>query len=199
MDRFLAHEADILIGTQMIAKGLDMPLVRLVGVINADIGLYLPDFRSSERTFQILSQVAGRAGRRKIGGKVIIQSYTPQHYAVVAAAKHDYSTFYEQEMAFRRQQGDPPFSRLARLIYTHTNAVLCKKEAERMYRLLQQEKDSQGLPDVALFGPSPAFTQRVRGRFRWQIIVRSPNPLPLLSQLVLPRGWSVDIDPVGLV
>jgi primosomal protein N' (replication factor Y) len=199
MDRFLAHEADILIGTQMIAKGLDMPLVGLVGVINADIGLYLPDFRSSERTFQILSQVAGRAGRGKIGGKVIIQSYTPQHYAVVAAAKHDYSTFYEQEMAFRRQQGDPPFSRLARLIYTHTNAVLCQKEAERMYRLLQQEKDSQGLPDVALFGPSPTFTQRVRGRFRWQIIVRSPNPLPLLSQLVLPRGWSVDIDPVGLV
>jgi primosomal protein N' (replication factor Y) len=199
MDRFLAHEADILIGTQMIAKGLDMPLVRLVGVINADVGLYLPDFRSSERTFQILSQVAGRAGRRKIGGKGIIQSYTPQHYAVVAAAKHDYSTFYEQEMAFRRQQGDPPFSRLARLIYTHTNAVLCQKEAERMYHLLQQEKDSQGLPNVALFGPSPTFTQRVRGRFRWQIIVRSPNPLPLLSQLVLPRGWSVDIDPVGLV
>ena len=199
MDRFLAHEADILIGTQMIAKGLDMPLVRLVGVINADVGLYLPDFRSSERTFQLLSQVAGRAGRRKIGGKVIIQSYTPQHYAVLAAAKHDYSTFYEQEMAFRRQQGDPPFSRLARLIYTHTNAVLCQKEAERMCHLLQQEKDSQGLPNVALFGPSPTFTQRVRGRFRWQIIVRSPNPLPLLSQLVLPRGWSVDIDPVGLV
>ena len=199
MDRFLAHEADILIGTQMIAKGLDMPLVRLVGVINADIGLYLPDFRSSERTFQILSQVAGRAGRGKIGGRVIIQSYTPQHYAVVAAANHDYSTFYEQEMAFRRQQGDPPFSRLARLIYTHTNVVLCQKEAERIYHLLEQEVDSQGLPNVTLFGPSPTFTQRVRGRFRWQIIVRSPNPLPLLSQLVLPRGWSVDIDPVGLV
>lgn len=199
MDRFLAHEADILIGTQMIAKGLDMPLVRLVGVINADIGLYLPDFRSSERTFQILCQVAGRAGRGKIGGRVIIQSYTPQHYAVVAAANHDYSTFYEQEMAFRRQQGDPPFSRLARLIYTHTNIVLCQKEAERIYHLLEQEVDSQGLPNVTLFGPSPTFTQRVRGRFRWQIIVRSPNPLPLLSQLVLPRGWSVDIDPVGLV
>jgi len=199
MDRFLAHEADILIGTQMIAKGLDMPLVRLVGVINADIGLYLPDFRSSERTFQILSQVAGRAGRGKIGGRVIIQSYTPQHYAVVAAANHDYSTFYEQEMAFRRQQGDPPFSRLARLIYTHTNIVLCQKEAERIYHLLEQEKDSQGLPNATLFGPSPTFTQRVRGRFRWQIIVRSLNPLPLLSQLVLPRGWSVDIDPVGLV
>ena len=199
MDRFLAHEADILIGTQMIAKGLDMPLVSLVGVINADIGLYLPDFRSSERTFQILSQVAGRAGRGKIGGRVIIQSYTPEHYAVVTAAKHDYSTFYAQEMAFRRQQGDPPFSRLARLIYTHTNAALCQREAERIYHLLEQEKDSQGLPNTTLFGPSPSFIQRVRGRFRWQIIVRSPNPLPLLSQLALPRGWSVDIDPVGLV
>ncbi len=199
MDRFLAHEADILIGTQMIAKGLDMPLVSLVGVINADIGLYLPDFRSSERTFQLLSQVAGRAGRGKIGGRVIIQSYTPEHYAVVAAAKHDYSTFYAQEMAFRRQQGDPPFSRLARLIYTHTNAALCQREAERIYHLLEQEKDSQGLPNTTLFGPSPSFIQRVRGRFRWQIIVRSPNPLPLLSQLALPRGWLVDIDPLGLV
>ena len=199
MDRFMAHEADILIGTQMIAKGLDLPLVTLVGVINADIGLHLPDFHSSERIFQILAQVAGRAGRGKMGGKVIVQSYTPDHYAIVAAAKHDYANFYDQEIAFRRQQGNPPFSRLARLMYIHTNAARCQKEAQRVYRLLEQERDSQGLPNTALIGPSPAFTQRVRGRYRYRIIIRSPDPLPLLSKLTLPQGWAIDIDPVSLI
>ncbi len=199
MNRFLAHEADILIGTQMIAKGLDMPLVTLVGVINADIGLYFPDFHSSERTFQILAQVAGRAGRGKMGGKVIVQSYTPEHYAIAAAAKHDYAGFYHQEVVFRRQQGDPPFSRLSRLVYIHTNAARCQKEAERIYRLLEQERASQGLPNTTLIGPSPAFAQRVRGRFRYQIIIRSPDPIPLLYNLPLPQGWSIDIDPVSLI
>jgi len=171
----------------------------LVGVINADIGLHLPDFHSSERTFQILAQVAGRAGRGKMGGKAIVQSYTPDHYAIVAAAKHDYANFYGQEIAFRRQQGNPPFSRLARLTYIHTNAARCQKEAERIYRLLEQERDSQGLPNTTLIGPSPAFTQRVRGRYRYQIIIRSPDPLPLLSKLTLPQGWAIDIDPVSLI
>ena len=199
MDRFLAHEADILIGTQMIAKGLDMPLVTLVGVINADIGLHLPDFHSGERTFQILAQVAGRAGRGKLGGKVIVQSYTPDNYAVAAAAKHDYVAFYEQEIAFRRQQGNPPYSRLARLLYTHTNLTHCQEEAVRIYRLLEQERDSQGIPNTVLIGPAPAFTQRLRGRYRYQIIIRSPDPLPLLSSINFPQGWSVDIDPVSLI
>jgi primosomal protein N' (replication factor Y) len=199
MDQFLAHEADILIGTQMIAKGLDMPLVTLVGVINADIGLHLPDFHSSERTFQILAQVAGRAGRGKMGGKVVVQSYTPDHYAIAAAAKHDYATFYQQEIAFRRQQGNPPFSRLVRLLYTHTNAARCQKETQRIYRLLEQERDTQGLPNTTLIGPSPAFTQRVRGRYRYQIIIRSADPLPLLSRMNFPQGWSIDIDPVSLI
>ncbi len=199
MNHFLAHEADILIGTQMIAKGLDMPLVTLVGVINADIGLHLPDFHSSERIFQILAQVAGRAGRGKLVGKVIVQSYTPDHYAIAAAAKHDYATFYEQEIAFRRQQGNPPFNRLARLLYTHTNLVHCQKETVRIYRLMEQERDSQGFPNTTIIGPSPAFTQRVRGRFRYQIIIRSPDPLPLISHMNFPQGWAIDIDPISLI
>jgi primosomal protein N' (replication factor Y) len=198
LERFLAHEADVLIGTQMIAKGLDMPLVTLVGVINADIGLYHPDFRSSERTFQVLAQVAGRAGRGAMGGRVIIQSYTPDHYAVRAAANHDYAAFYDQELEFRREQGDPPFSRLARLVYTHTNAAHCREEAERLCHELQRENIRRGLPDTTLFGPSPAYAQRVRGRFRWQIVIRSPDPNRLLSGLPLPQGWSVDLDPVSL-
>ncbi len=197
LDRFLAHEADVLVGTQMIAKGLDLPRVTLVGVINADIGLYLPDFRSSERTFQILTQVAGRSGRGPLGGRVVVQTYTPEHYAITAAAEHDYRAFYEKELEFRRQQGTPPFLRLARLIYVHTNAARCQREAERMHRLLKAEIDSSGLQDT-LIGPAPCYPERVRGRYRWQIIVRSTDPHQLLSHVPVPQGWAVDIDPVSL-
>ena len=121
--RFISHEADILVGTQMIAKGLDLPLVTLVGVVAADIGLFLPDFRTGERTFQLLTQVAGRAGRSALGGQVIVQTYHPDHYAIVAAGHHDYEGFYRQEMAFRREQNYPPLSRLVKLIYYHTQTA----------------------------------------------------------------------------
>jgi primosomal protein N' (replication factor Y) len=199
LDKFLAHDADILIGTQMLAKGLDIPLVTLVGVINADIGLYFPDFRSSEHTFQLLSQVAGRAGRGILGGRVIIQTYTPEHYAVVAAAAHNHHAFYEKELAFRREQGIPPFMRLARLIYSHTNAASCQKEAERMQQLLREEIDCSGLPQSTIIGPSPAYIQRLRGRYRWQIVIRNPEPQALLSKVPIPQGWTVDIDPISLL
>ncbi|HEX7592633.1 MAG TPA: primosomal protein N', partial [Anaerolineae bacterium] len=112
LEKFVLHQADILIGTQMIAKGLDLPLVTLVGVISADTALNLPDFRAGERTFQLLTQVAGRAGRSILGGKVIVQTYNPEHYAIVAASTHDYGAFYAREIAFRREQNYPPFSRL---------------------------------------------------------------------------------------
>ena len=113
--KFRHREADILIGTQMVAKGLDIPSVTLVGVISADTSLNLPDFRAGERTFQLLSQVAGRAGRGKAGGRVIIQTFAPEHYAIQAAASHDYAAFYAQEIAYRRQLNYPPFSRLVQL------------------------------------------------------------------------------------
>ncbi|GAI46382.1 unnamed protein product, partial [marine sediment metagenome] len=116
LSKFRAHEADILIGTQMIAKGLDLPLVTLVGVVSADTSLNLPDFRAGERTFQLLSQVAGRAGRGILGGRVIIQTYSPEHYAIQAAAKHDYASFYDKEIAYRRQLHNPPFTRLVCLV-----------------------------------------------------------------------------------
>ncbi|MBT9160444.1 MAG: Primosomal protein N' [Dehalococcoidia bacterium] len=198
LERFQSHEADILIGTQMIAKGLDIPLVTLVGVINADVALYLPDFRAGERTFQLLSQVAGRAGRGRWGGRVIIQTYTPEHYAIVAAGRQDFGAFYEQEIAFRRQYGNPPFNRLASLIYAHTNPERCQEEAERMVLLLREERDSQGLASTALIGPSPAHTQRIRGRYRWQLIIRGSDPMSIISKVPIPQGWIVDIDPVGL-
>jgi primosomal protein N' (replication factor Y) len=115
--QFAEHKADVLVGTQMIAKGLDLPLVTLVGVVAADVGLFLPDFRSGERTFQLLTQVAGRAGRSERGGRVVIQTYRPDHYAIQAAAQHDYKGFYQREIHFRQEHGYPPVQRFARLVY----------------------------------------------------------------------------------
>ena len=199
LEKFIHHEADVLIGTQMVAKGLDLPLVTLVGVINADTALYLPDFRAGERTFQILTQVAGRAGRSVLGGQVIIQTYTPEHYCIQAASRHDYQGFYRQELDFRRRQGYPPFRRLAQLVYTHPDAARCEEEAGRLYRLLRNRIARWGLPDVDLIGPAPCFHRRLRGKYRWQIVVRAPDPHALLAGMALPLGWRVDIDPVSLL
>jgi len=198
LDRFRAHEADILIGTQMVAKGLDLPKVTLVGVISADTALNLPDFRAGERTFQLLSQVAGRAGRGSSGGEVIIQTYAPEHYAVQAAAKHDYALFYNKEIEYRRQLRNPPFSQLASLIYTHTNDARCQREADRMKRRLIEEIDTKGIANLSLIGPAPAFIHRLRGRYRWQIMLRGSELPAFLSPIPTPQGWTVDIDPVGL-
>ncbi len=197
--RFLAHEADILIGTQMVAKGLDMPLVTLVGVISADTALRFPDFRSGERTFQLLEQVAGRAGRGPRGGRVITQTYSPEHYAVAAAAQHDYHALYNQEVEFRQRLGYPPFGRLARLVFAHTGEEYAREQAAAMVRYLREERDQRGLPNLDILGPGPAFVPRLRGRWRWQVIVRGDNPTELLAEVAFPRGWTVDIDPVSLL
>jgi len=198
LDRFRAHEADILIGTQLVAKGLDLPLVTLVGVVNADTGINLPDFRAGERTFQLVSQVAGRAGRGMAGGRVIIQTYSPEHYVIKAAANHDYSGFYEREIDYRRQLRNPPFSQLVSLVYTHTNDTICQREAERLKALLVQEIAGRGVADVSVLGPAPAFIQRLRGRFRWQLILRGSGLSDFLEAVPLPREWVVDVDPVGI-
>jgi primosomal protein N' (replication factor Y) len=203
--RFLAREADILIGTQMVAKGLDMPAVTLVGVVSADVSLHLPDYRAAERTFQLLTQVAGRAGRagsvagtRPELGRVIIQTYTPQHYAIAAAAQHDYESFFAQEIELRRRLGYPPFSRLARLVYSHTNNTYAYQEATRLVRALTRERDTRGLPDLEVMGPSPAYVARLRGRYRWQVLVRGRLPTELLAGITLPQNWVLDIDPVSV-
>ncbi|MFC1864592.1 primosomal protein N' [Chloroflexota bacterium] len=198
LNKFRAHQADILIGTQMVTKGLDLPHVTLVGAVNADTSLNLPDFRAGERTFQLLSQVAGRAGRGPLGGQVIIQTYSPEQYAIQTAATHDYALFYDTEITYRRQLHNPPFSRLVSLIYTHTNDYLCQREAERMKRLLIEERDSAGIADLTVIGPAPAFIHRLRGRFRWQLILRGSELSAFLSQVPIPQGWTVDIDPLGL-
>lgn len=197
LQSFIKHQADVLIGTQMIAKGLDLPLVTLVGVVAADTALHLPDFWSSERTFQLLTQVAGRAGRSILGGQVIIQTYTPEHYSIRTASRHDYDGFYEKELAFRQEHGYPPFARLAKLVYVHRNQKRCQEEAERLHRILSNKIARWGLPGADLIGPAPCFFSRLRGKYRWQIVVRARDPQTLLQDVIFPRGWRVDIDPVS--
>ncbi|MFC1915798.1 primosomal protein N' [Chloroflexota bacterium] len=199
LSKFRSRQADILIGTQMVAKGLDLPGVTLVGVVSADTSLNLPDFRAGERTFQLLSQVAGRAGRGPSGGRVIFQTFSPEHYAIKAAAKHDYASFYEKEIAYRRQLRNPPFTQLALLTYNHTNDTLCQREAERTRDRLIEERDAKGIDDLSLIGPAPAFIHRLRGRFRWQLILRGSRLTDFLSQIIFSQGWTIDIDPASLL
>ncbi|MFN2147566.1 MAG: primosomal protein N' [Anaerolineales bacterium] len=194
---FAAHRADILIGTQMLAKGLDIPLVTLVGVVSADTGLNLPDYRAAERTFQLLTQVAGRAGRGLLGGRVILQTYQPDHYAIQAAAKHDYERFYHQELRLRRELAYPPFRRLARLVYRHTSSRRAEREAERLASVLKASAREAGTA-VDLIGPAPCFFERVRGLYRWHLILRGSDPAGAIPE-TLPEGWAVDIDPVSLL
>ncbi|MBI5301852.1 MAG: primosomal protein N' [Chloroflexi bacterium] len=199
LENFVQRRADILVGTQMIAKGLDLPFVTLVGVISADTALNLPDFRSTERTFQLLTQVAGRAGRSILGGKVIVQTYNPDHYAIQAASHHDYRAFYEREIAFRREQGYPPFNRLIRLVLTHPNAKQAQAESARVHRALATRIAQRGLPALDLIGPAPAFFAKERGQFRYQILVRGREPHALVADIALPFGWRVDVDPVSVL
>ena len=199
LKNFRDYKADVLIGTQMIAKGLDLPQVTLAGIISADTGLNFPDFRSGERTFQLLCQVAGRAGRGVKAGRVIIQTYSPDNYAVQAAARHDYLGFYHKEIDYRRRYNYPPFSQLIRLVYSHTNEDLCRREVEKGYRLIRDEKTRKGMIDFNVIGPVPTFASRVRDKYRWQLFLRSSDPARILSQVTLPQGWTIDVDPVGTV
>jgi primosomal protein N' (replication factor Y) len=199
LEQFASRQADVMVGTQMIAKGLDLPLVTLVGVINADVGLYLPDFRAAERSFQLLTQVAGRAGRSLLGGQVIVQSYRPEHYAIQAARRHDYLDFTRQELSFRRELSYPPFRRLARLIFVHQDRERAKTEAEALARGLRLAIHQRGAGSVDLIGPAPCFFGREQGKYRWHMIVRAPDPAAFLRAVDLPAGWRVDVDPVSLL
>ncbi|HEX2347114.1 MAG TPA: primosomal protein N' [Ktedonobacterales bacterium] len=195
---FAERRADLLVGTQMIAKGLDLPAVTLVGVVSADVALTLPDFRASERAFQLLTQVAGRAGRGAAPGKVIVQTFNPEHFCIQAAAQHDYATFSEVELSVRQQYRYPPFRRLVKLVYEHHDRYSAQVEAMTLAGALERVIQTQRLPETDLVGPAPAFLERLRGRYRWQIIVRGPDPLDALRALppdALSPGWAVDVDP----
>jgi primosomal protein N' (replication factor Y) len=199
LQRFSDGQADVLVGTQMIAKGLDLPLVTVVGVVSADTALNLPDFRAAERTFQLLEQVSGRAGRGLLGGRVVVQTYHPDHYAVRAVERHDYEGFAQAELRFRREVDYPPYVRMARLLYRHREARRAQVAAQDLARELREALAREGLPSTDLIGPAPAFFARLRGRWRWHVILRHADPPAFLRSVGVPPGWRVDVDPVSVL
>ncbi len=202
LSHFMNHQADILVGTQMLAKGLDLPLVTLVGVILADVGLNLDDYRAGERTFQLLTQVAGRAGRSLLGGRVVLQTFQPEHYAIQAAAQHDYAGFYEQEIRYRRDMNYPPFARLTRLEFRGPDAAAVEQSARSTAALLQQRIEEDNFSATNLIGPVPCFFSKHNGQYRWQVVVRGPDPADLirahLSELPS-EGVQIQVDPPSLL
>jgi len=183
----------------MLAKGLDLPEMTVVGVVDADVGLSLPDFHAHERTFQLLSQVAGRAGRRDKPGWVYIQTYEPEAGPIVAAAHHDYRAFYEEEIAHRRRAGYPPFTRIVRLVHRDGNAERGMEEASRVASELRVKRDAAGRSEPDILGPTPAYIARVRGEYRWQVLLRGRNPAAMLVDVRLGERWHVDVDPASLL
>ena len=198
LSHFSAHRADILIGTQMLAKGLDLPLVTLVGIVLAEVGLNLPDYRAAERSFQVLTQVSGRAGRSPLGGEVVLQTYQPDNYVIQAAAHHDYDNFYNQELEYRRLLGYPPFNRLIRLEYRNLSQAKAEHEARQLASMIMDEIDAKGLHQTDLIGPLQPYYSRLHGLYRYQIILRGQEPESLLPDLPL-RDWQVEVDPPSLL
>ncbi len=200
LQRFLDRKADILIGTQMIAKGLDIPLVTLVGIISADTSLGFPDFRVGEHTFQMLTQVAGRAGRGLLGGRVILQTYQPENYAIIAAAQHDYDGFYKQEIAYRRQLHQPPFTRFVRILFQHRHQNKVMQLAHQLANILRRKiEHSSFFTASEVIGPAPCFYARIDDQFRWHVLVRTQNPVALLTGIDIPPEGMLDIDPIDLL
>ncbi|MEZ4497529.1 MAG: helicase-related protein [Thermomicrobiales bacterium] len=194
------REVDIIVGTQMIAKGFDLPHVTTVGVIQADALLQLPDFRSAERAFQLITQVAGRAGRRQSGSEVLVQTYTPAHYAIQAAAHHDVDAFLREELEFRRRQRYPPFTRMIRYTVRRDSDEACAAESDDLARDLARHARNARV-QIELLGPIPAFAYRIGGLYQWQLIVRAlPDDIErLLDALPAPPGWAVDVDPLSVL
>jgi primosomal protein N' (replication factor Y) len=159
---------DILIGTQMVTKGHDFQNITLVGVVAADIALHLPDFRAAERTYQMLTQVAGRTGRGKRGGKVIIQTWSPQHHCIISASQHDFLQFYEKEIKFRRSFRFPPFRRMASLIITGKDQGQVIRAAQNLGNTMNNHP-----AEIEILGPAPAPLYRLKEKYRWQLIVKS--------------------------
>lgn len=199
---FSNEDIDILLGTQIVTKGFDFPRVTLVGVIEADTALHVPDFRSAERTFQLLTQVAGRAGRGSFRGEIIVQTFYPDHYALKTASQHDYEGFYRHEIKLREEVAYPPFKRLLSLIFRGYQQLPVRSECERMADFLNTRKEMS----FELLGPSPAIRPMLHGKHRWQIIVKTEH-VNSKDILCLAKNWqvkkgvllSVEIDPVSLL
>jgi primosomal protein N' (replication factor Y) len=203
LDQFRKGEADVLIGTQMVAKGLDFPNVTLVGVVSADTSINMPDFRAAERTFQLLTQVAGRAGRGSTPGRVIVQTFTPDHYSVQAARSQNYRAFYDQELRFRKELLYPPFRRFANIVASDSESAVAKARAEVFAAALRRQ--TGGVMEV--IGPSQSALSKLKNQYRWHVEVRAPPEAPLSAQVRTAlaeltsserSGLVVDIDPYNL-
>lgn len=195
LQRFVNRQADVLVGTQMIAKGLDLPLVTLVGVVLADVGLFLPDFRASERVFDLIEQVAGRAGRSLLTGRVIVQTYNPDHPSVTFAQTHGVAGFAKYELAQRKMLSLPPYVRLVRFEIDHEDTAKARLATELLARQLRRRVPR---PEDVI-GPSQAYFARRNNRYRWQVFVRTHAPRELLTGLDIPRECAVDVDPINML
>ncbi|MBI5362674.1 MAG: primosomal protein N' [Planctomycetes bacterium] len=206
LERFGKGEIDVLVGTQMIAKGLDFPRVTVVGIVSADSSLHLPDFRAAERTFQLLAQVAGRAGRGALAGRIVIQTVTPEHPAIVCAAKHDFEGFAGPETRLRAELGYPPHGRLIRVVFEDEDLGRVHDVATACAKLLREKASTDGL---VVLGPAEAPISQVRGRHRQHLLVKAPAASPaiatargLLLQFAeneLKTRVTIDIDPVSML
>jgi len=194
-ERMRSGQAQVIVGTQMVAKGFDLPGVSLVGVVNADTQLNLPDFTAAERTFELLTQVLGRSGRGPIGGQGILQTYLPDHYAIVAAAAHDYATFAEHELRARRRFGYPPFGRLVLLQTAAAREATVDRRATELAAALRATAGA----DAEVLGPAPAFAAKRAGSYRAQLVLRGDRPTAVLDRVDVGPEWTVDVDPMTLL
>jgi primosomal protein N' (replication factor Y) (superfamily II helicase) len=204
-NNFAQNDVDIIIGTQMIAKGWDIPNVRLVGIVSADAMLNYPDFHANERAYNLITQIAGRTGRGEHEGKVIIQTYTPENPVFEAVQKHDYQLFYKRELQSRQELHYPPFAKMVKLLYNNESNEEAETKATELAEILQNE-GIYGQLGIETVGPSPAFLPRLNRNFRWQIALKITKPnennqIKLIDYLEknMDNNWSIDIDPVSLM
>jgi primosomal protein N' (replication factor Y) len=197
IDAFSDGRLDVLVGTSLVAKGLDIPSVTLVGVVSSDVALNLPDERAAERTYQLLVQAIGRAGRGSRPGRAILQTYQPDHPAIMAAATGDRTAFYDAELALRERFGSPPFGRLVKLTVGVADPAAAQREAEAMADRLRGRARERGVA-VSVVGPAPAYIARRADRWRWNVVLRGDDPAGLLDDGV-DAPWSVDVDPESLL
>jgi primosomal protein N' (replication factor Y) len=196
---FKDKKFDVLIGTQMITKGWDFSSVGLVGIISADITLNLPDFSASENTFQLLTQVAGRTGRGDEIGEVVLQTYSPEHFVIKSAEKHNYQDFYDQEIEHRKLFFYPPFSRLVKLIYKNRDINIAQKKVDDLSRKIKEV--SLGNGEIEIIGPSPAFSPKINNNYIFQIIIKIKNEKISIKNILnlVPDDWIIDIDTLSLI
>jgi len=205
LSRFRDGDIDVLVGTQMIAKGHDFPRVTLVGVISADVGLGMADFRASERTFQLLTQVAGRAGRGEQPGEAIIQTLYPDHYSIQLACRQDYPAFFDRELQFRRAMGYPPLVSIVNTIVRSRTFAGAMDDAAEIVARLREADD--GRNQMRVLGPAPAPLGRLRGEYRAQLLIKGANRRTMRESLLaaiaerpeLRRRVVVDVDPLSVL